>query len=180
MKIQKNNLLRLLAFTLFLSASTSFAAETTTEGVNPYKSRPHVIGVQASSIAGMGLNYKYAFGDLLHWRVAGMAFPSKNAYYSSVFYNFGTDVQFNVFQMVTGANTYVRTYIAPALSYWVEDYSNGYKEKSVHAGATLGFELVIASRFSLHGDLGFGYYGSSFGEGYTTTIAGGLGIGILF
>jgi hypothetical protein len=180
MKIQKNNPLNLLAFTLFLSAAPSFAAETATEGASPYKSRPHAIGVQASSIAGMGLDYKYAFGDLFHWRVTGMAFPSKNAYYSSVFYNFGTDLQFNIFQLVTGPNTYVRTYIAPAMSYWVEDYSSGYIEKSLHAGATLGFELVIASRFNLHGDLGFGYYGNSFGSGYSTTIAGGLGIGVLF
>ena len=160
-------------------SALSAAAETPAEGVNPYKQRAHVIGVQASSVAGLGLDYKYAFGDLLHWRITGMVFPAKSGSYTHTFYNVGTDVQFNIFQNILGANTFARTYIGPSISYWVNDYSWGYTYRDIHIGATLGFELVIASRLAIHGDLGFGYYQYD-SVNYQTTIAGGVGIGILF
>lgn len=180
MKAMKSTLQNSLLILSILFPTIKFATEPSSEGVNPYKQRPHVLGVQASSVAGLGLDYKYAFGELLHWRVTGMIFPSKTSYSSDVFYNIGTDVQFNIFQVVTGPNTFVRGYVAPAISLWVNDYSWGYNTKNINAGVSLGFELVIASRFNIHGDLGLGYYQAGSGASYYTTVAGGLGIGILF
>lgn len=163
-----------------------FSAPVTANGSpsdaeNPYKKRPHVIGVQASSIGGVGLDYKYAFGDIFHWRITGMVFPSKSGSYSSTFYNMGTDLQFNVFQVVTGPNTFMRGYIAPAIGLWGYKYDNSrYNTQDIHAGLNLGFELVLASRFSIHGELGLGYYHYGWDFGYDTSIAGGIGIGLLF
>jgi hypothetical protein len=179
-KAMKSRILKSVLLFSTLLPTIQFAAEPSSEGVNPYKQRPHVIGVQASSVAGLGLDYKYAFGDLLHWRVTGMIFPSKTSYSNNIFYNIGTDIQFNIFQVVTGPNTFVRGYVAPAISLWVNDYSSGYNTKNINAGVTLGFELVIASRFNIHGDLGLGYYQYGSGSSYYTAAAGGLGIGILF
>lgn len=171
-------LVSLLPVTIFAQTKV---AEQPSEGENPYKRRPHVLGIQASSIGGLGLSYKYAFGELVHARLTGMAFPSKSSYDSQLFYNVGTDVQFNIFQVVTGPNTYMRSYIAPAISLWGNRFSESrFNNQYVHAGVNLGFELVLASRFSVHGELGMGYYEYGYNYGYTTGISGGIGIGLLF
>lgn len=173
-------LLLLILLPIPIFAQTQ-VAEQQAEGENPYKRRPHLIGIQASSISGLGLSYKYAFGELLHARLTGMAFPSKSKYDAQTFYNVGTDIQFNLFQVVAGPNTYMRSYIAPAISYWGYSYSESrFNTQYIHAGVNLGFELVLASRFSVHGELGMGYYEYGYDYGYTTGISGGIGIGLLF
>lgn len=165
-------------FPVFTQATV---AEAQPAEENPYKRRPHVVGIQASSIGGLGLSYKYAFGEWVHARLTGMAFPSKSKYDARTFYNVGTDVQFNIFQVVAGPNTYMRSYIAPAISYWAYSYSESrFNTQYIHAGVNLGFELVLASRFSVHGELGMGYYEYGYDYGYTTGISGGIGIGLLF
>ncbi len=176
----RNGLMFATLFSLQVFAQTA-SAQPQSEGENPYKRRPHVVGIQASSIGGLGATYKYAFGDLVHARLTGMAFPSKSQYSTETFYNIGTDVHFNIFQVVTGPNTYMRSYIAPAISYWGYSYSDSrFNTQYIHAGVNLGFELVLASRFSVHGELGMGYYEYGYNYGYTTGISGGLGIGLLF
>lgn len=179
-----NSIIAGLLFTILFTLQV-FAQPTATqpqpEGENPYKRRPHVVGIQASSIGGLGISYKYAFGELIHARMTGMAFPSKSQYSTETFYNIGIDLQFNLFQIVTGPNTYMRSYIAPAISLWGYSYDQSrYNTQYIHAGANLGFELVLASRFSVHGELGIGYYEYGYNYGYTTGISGGLGIGLLF
>ncbi len=180
METMNSRFLSLVVMLSIFLPTVKFAAESSSEGVNPYKQRPHVIGVQASSVAGLGLDYKYAFGDLLHWRATGMAFPSKRYNSTTIFYNIGSEFQFNLFQAITGPNTFVRGYVGPAVSLWVNEYSWGEKTRNINAGGTLGFELVIASRFNIHGDLGLGYYQYGSASNYYTTVAGGIGIGILF
>lgn len=147
---------------------------------NPYKSRKHAVGIQLSSIAGMGVNYKYAVLDWLHARITGMIFPSKSGNVSYTYSNIGTDIQFTFFQTALGESVYFRNYVAAAVSYWEYNYSNGYISSRFHTGASLGVEFIISSRFLLHGDLGFGYYRYTRSESYDTTVAGGIGIGVMF
>lgn len=171
----------LISLLILVFTTTASANSSPSEGENPYKKRPHVIGVQASSIGGVGLDYKYGLGDLFHWRVTGMVFLSKSGSYTSTFYNIGTDLQFNVFQVVTGPNTFMRGYVAPAISLWGYKYDNSrYDTQDIHAGINLGFEVVLASRFSIHGGLGLGFYRYGWDSGYDTTIAGEIGVGLLF
>jgi hypothetical protein len=148
--------------------------------INPYASRRHVIGLQASSIAGIGLTYKYALFDLLHWRLTGMILPSNKDNASGTYSNVGTDLHFNLFQTTMSQNIFLRNYIAGAISYWEYNYSDGYVSARVYAGGTLGLELVIASRYTLHGDFGFGYYQNNNNHKSDTNFAGGFGFGILF
>lgn len=175
-KVAPGLLLLCSAFgTLYAGPDSSPVTET-----NPYQLRRHVVGIQASSIAGMGLSYKFALHDFLHWRATGMVFPAKSGSLSYTYSNIGTDLQFNLLQSGISQNLFFRAYVAAAISYWQTVYDNGTTYPELHTGATLGLEIIFASRLVVHGDLGLGYYRYGSGQNYYTTLAGGVGIGFLF
>lgn len=177
-------LILLLTYLLSLSLIHAAASVEPAPAENPYHLRHSVIGVSASSIAGMGLSYKYAFNDFFHWRIAGIALPTQSGNQTQIYSNIGTDIQFNIFNTVISKNASLRSYIAPAISYWQQTGSiyNSYAQWAT--GVTLGLEIVLVERVSIHGELGFGYYGYIYNNSnttdYYTPIAGGIGIGLLF
>jgi len=176
----------LLTYLLSLSLIHAAVSVESEPAQNPYHLRHSVIGVSASSIAGMGLSYKYAFNDFFHWRIAGIALPSRSSGQANTYSNIGTDIQFNIFNAVVSKNVFFRSYIAPAISYWQQTGSFYINYSEIHTGATLGVEMVIVERVSIHGEFGFvfyyytnsGYYSSN--NDYNTNLAGGIGIGLLF
>lgn len=176
----------LLTYLLSLSLIHAATSSEPAPAENPYHLRHSVIGVQASSIAGMGLSYKYAFNDFFHWRIAGVVLPSGTSSQTQTSSNIGTDMQFNIFNTVVSQNVFFRSYMAPAISYWQYSSTYDYYRRQINAGVTLGFEMVFVERLSIHGELGFGYYATNYSDSYSsysrydTNLAGGIGIGLLF
>lgn len=160
------------------------------------KTYNNYVGLQASSISGMGLSYGYIFLQDYMFKVSGLyvetrdlvknpADPNDEDYLIDLWWNAGADLQKNFFKAPLGGweiqgfglagGSYIYTKNKDPYSPENNDKSRGWT-----TGIALGLRAVFFERLSL--DISFGYqykFDIDDSERYTG-IAGGAGLYFLF